>query len=88
MTIAEFLTALNAKFTTYTFFVERTGAKYTRVIQSTVGNKDSRSAYCFIDAEGNIYKPASWKTPAKGVRSTLATFNVNSADPFGGWLYR
>lgn len=88
MTIADFLFALNSKFTNHTFFTERPGVKYTRVIQSCPSNPDSRSVYCFIDAAGNIYKPASWKAPAKGVRSTLATFDINSADPFGGWMYR
>ena len=88
MTLAEFLFALNSKFTRYTFFTERPGVKYTRVIKASAGNADSRSVYCFVDADGNIYKPAGWKAPAKGVRSTLATFDINSADPFGGWLYR
>jgi len=38
------------------------GSKYTRVL--TV-SWNSRSAHSFIDAEGKIWKSASWKAPAK-----------------------
>ena len=38
------------------------GSKYTRVV--TV-QSSSRSAHSFIDAEGKIWKSASWKAPAK-----------------------
>jgi len=85
MTIREFIDALNTKFTGSYHFETESGSKYTRVIQSGTG---SRSAFCFIDGEGNIYKPDSWKRPAKGVRSTLATVNLVNIDPYGGWLYR
>jgi len=37
------------------------GRKYFKLIQD-------RSVFCFIDKDGNVYKPASWKAPAKGVR--------------------
>jgi len=35
----------------------------------------STSVYGFIDMEGNLYKAASWDTPAKGVRGNI--FNEN-----------
>ncbi len=38
------------------------GSKYTRVV--TV-QSSSRSAHSFIDADGKIWKSASWKSPAK-----------------------
>jgi hypothetical protein len=38
------------------------GQKYTRVV--TV-QTSSRSAHSFIDADGKIWKSASWKAPAK-----------------------
>jgi hypothetical protein len=89
MTITEFVAALNEKFNNepgYLFSIKRPGVKYTRVIQSLRGN--GRSVFCFIDAEGNILKPASWKGPAKGIRSMLATVDIAKVDPYGSWLYR
>lgn len=38
------------------------GSKYTKVITE---NTSSRSSHSFIDAEGKIWKAASWKAPAK-----------------------
>ncbi len=84
MTIADFVAALNQKFNGI-FEQGKTGSKYTRVINTSCG---SRSVYCFIDADGNIYKAASWKTPAKGVRSNLAGVDLSRVDRYGGWLYR
>lgn len=31
----------------------------------------TNSVFAFVDNEGNIYKPASYKAPAKGIRATL-----------------
>jgi hypothetical protein len=84
MTIIEFVAALNLKFNNI-FELGKPSAKYTRVINTSCG---SRSVYCFIDADGNIYKAASWKAPAKGVRSTLASVDIARVDQYGGWLYR
>lgn len=45
------------------------GRKYIKVIVESSG---SRSAYCFLDSEGNIYKPASWKAPStKHIRGNI-----------------
>lgn len=50
------------------------GKKYTRVIQQNrYFDKDgiarisqnNRSVFCFIDEQGNLWKAASWKAPAK-----------------------
>lgn len=88
MTLVEFLRNLNAKFGPdgYTFSYIP-GAKYARVCQQ-FRNNDNRSAFAFVDGEGNIYKPAGWKGPAKGVRANLATLDMNVVDPYGSWLYR
>jgi hypothetical protein len=90
-----FIAALNAKFNTidgtttgYVFSIDRPGIKFTRIVQRGVNGGLSRSVYCFVDADGNIYKAAGWKAPAKGVRSTLATVDVSKVDPYGSWLYR
>jgi len=67
------------------------GRKYYKLI-----HKDgiSRSVHCFIDKNnGNVYKSASWKSPAKGVRYNLLDDNsrelcYSKCDPFGGYLYQ
>lgn len=30
-----------------------------------------KSCFCFVDYDGNLYKSAGWKAPAKGIRGTL-----------------
>ena len=79
MTNAEFVAALSEKFGC-DFELSTHGRKFTRVTKYG-------SAYCFLDADGNIYKPASWNTPAKGVRSTLASVDMTEVDEYGCWLY-
>jgi len=67
------------------------GRKYYKLI-----HKDgiSRSVHCFIDkSNGDVYKSASWKSPAKGVRYNLLDDNsrelcYSNCDPFGGYLYQ
>jgi MoaA/NifB/PqqE/SkfB family radical SAM enzyme len=54
------------------------GSKFYRVVTTSWG---SQSVHCFVDRDGNIYKSASWKTPAKGIRG-----NINDAKkPLLGW---
>jgi len=84
MTFAEFIAALNAKFPDSSFAVDA-GRKYNRVVQMSTGQ---RSSYAFVDNEGNVYKSASWKSPAKGVRANLATLDMANVDAYGSWLYR
>jgi len=40
------------------------GKKYIKIY-----NGDG--VYCFVDFEGNLYKPAGWATPAKGIRGNI-----------------
>ena len=47
---------------------DKVGSKYIRVWSNSRG---SRSAYCFIDYQGRIYKPATWKAPAKHARGSI-----------------
>ena len=86
MTSTEFIAALNQKFNSmgYTFSLDKPGSKNTRVVRTHV---TSRSVYCFLDSNGNIFKAAGWKAPAKGIRGTLATLDMNTVDPYGSWLY-
>jgi hypothetical protein len=73
----------------YEFYPE-TGRKYHKVIMNAAG---SRSVHCFIDKKtGQVYKSASWKAPAKGVRYDLRLIAdrewlLENADWSGGYLY-
>ena len=73
----------------YEFYPE-TGRKYHKVIMNAAG---SRSVHCFIDKKtGEVYKSASWKAPAKGVRYDLRLVKdrewlLEHADWAGGYLY-
>ena len=75
---------------TYQFTVD-TGRKYHKVMMTTDGG--SRSVHCFIDKKtGEVYKPASFKAPAKGVRYNLLSIESRQnclarADWAGGYLY-
>lgn len=68
-----------------------TGKKYHKVI--FVDGGGSRSVHCFIDKQtGQIYKSASWKSPAKGVRYDLRIIEqreylLKNADWSGSYLY-
>ena len=51
----------------YTF---ESGKKYHKIIM--IDNGGSRSVHAFVDKKtGEVYKSASWKQPAKGVRYDL-----------------
>ena len=74
------------------------GRKYIKVIQSDVdanGKEWSGGVHAFIDKKnGEVYKPASWKSPAKIVRYDLRLIsdrqklhNPNYTDWAGGYLY-
>ena len=56
------------------------GSKYIRLVVTSYGQ---RSVHCFLDKEGNIYKAASWKTPAKGIRGNIN----NDKKPLLGYDY-
>jgi oxalate decarboxylase/phosphoglucose isomerase-like protein (cupin superfamily) len=68
-----------------------TGKKYHKVVFIDGGG--SRSVHAFIDKQtGEVYKSASWKSPAKGVRYDLRLivdreYLLQNADWSGGYLY-
>ena len=82
-------------------FVVRTGKKYYKIIQQDFDTFRDRNEYrdgsvhAFVDKNtGEVYKPASWKSPAKHVRYDMRIINdrVNLHDPHftdwaGGYLY-
>ena len=63
------------------------GKKYYKIIQNRGG------VHAFVDKQtGEVYKPASWKSPAKHVRYDLRIINqreyvLSHADWAGGYLY-
>ena len=71
-------------------FTFESGKKYHKVIMNANG---SRSVHCFIDKKtGEVYKSASWKSPAKGVRYDLRIIEqrewvLSNADWAGSYLY-
>ena len=73
----------------YEFYPE-TGRKYHKIIMVANG---SRSVHAFVDKKtGQVYKSASWKSPAKGVRFDLRIIEqrewlLQHADWAGGYLY-
>ena len=68
-----------------------TGKKYHKLI--LVDSSANRSVHAFIDKQtGEVYKSASWKSPAKGVRYDLRLISdreylLANADWSGGYLY-
>ena len=86
-------------------FVFKTGKKFHKVYfleyqdandyYGTKAGYKSGSVHCFIDKQtGEVYKPASWKAPAKIVRYDLRLiqdreflFNPNNISWAGGHLY-
>ena len=72
-------------------YVIETGKKYHKLI--LVDSSANRSVHAFIDKQtGEVYKSASWKAPAKGVRYDLRLiadreYLLQNADWSGGYLY-
>lgn len=71
-------------------FYHETGRKYHKIIMNANG---SRSVHCFIDKKtGEVYKAASFRAPAKGVRYDLRLIGQRewlfaNADWAGSYLY-
>ena len=83
------IAALRSGICDYDFYPE-TGRKYHKIIMVANG---SRSVHAFIDKKtGEVYKSASWKAPAKGIRYDLRLIKdreylLENADWAGGYLY-
>jgi len=88
--IENFKSRNNGKDSGYKFYIE-SGRKYHKLIMETGGG--SRSVHAFIDQKtGDVFKAASFKAPAKGVRYNV--LNIESreemferADWAGSYLY-
>ena len=74
----------------YKFYIE-SGRKYYKIIMET--GAGSRSAHAIVDKQTvDVYKPASFKSPAKHVRSDLCLLSYREwlfahADCAGSYLY-
>ena len=72
-------------------FVIECGRKYHKIIMET--DSGSRSVHAFVDKKsGDVYKAASFKAPAKGIRFNLCIMSdrewlMEHADWAGGYLY-
>jgi hypothetical protein len=64
------------------------GPSYIRVWRDSLKYSGHKSAYCFLDYQGNIFKASSWKSPAKGIRGTIETKDPHSIGGSSSWLYR
>lgn len=69
------------------------GRKYDKIVivRDCHGVRRADQVFAFIDkATGDLYKPASWKTPAKNKRyngNELLNMAVEDADLYGTFLY-
>jgi len=75
----------------YKFIIE-SGRKYHKIIMVT--EQGNRSVHAFVDKKtGELYKAASFKAPAKGVRFDLRIISqredvLQNCDWAGGYLYQ
>ena len=89
----EKVNALDSSRSVYTNFEYEVGRKYIKVWSYLIANGDrerGRSCYMFVEKEtGNVYKPASYKAPAKGIRFQIEQLanNPDICDPYGSFLY-
>ena len=82
-------------------FIIKPGKKYLKIIQqdfdtyNDINEYREGSVHAFVDKQtGQIYKPASWRAPAKHVRYDLRdqrsrefVLNPDNCTWAGGWLY-
>ena len=90
----EKVNALESSRSTYTNFEYEVGRKYIKVWSYLVSDGErlrGRSCFMFVDKEtGAVYKPASYKAPAKGIRFYIDSLveSPEVVDPYGSFLYR
>jgi hypothetical protein len=74
-------------------YIYEKGRKYAKVIHITQPS-GQRSAHAFVDLNtGDVFKSASWKSPAKGIRYNLLEDSSREemyrrADWSGQYLYK
>ena len=76
----------------YDYIIE-SGRRYHKIIMVDDSVRKNRSVHAFVDKKtGEVYKPAGWKAPAKGVRYDLRLIEdrewlLENADWAGSYLY-
>jgi hypothetical protein len=76
----------------YKFYIAEGGRKYHKIVMEYENGQSS--VHAFVDKKtGEVYKPASFKAPAKGVRFNLLIITerewlFENCDWAGGYLYR
>jgi hypothetical protein len=55
------------------------GKKYIKiwVTKQSATSNYQKSIYCFLDFDGNIYKAATWRAPAKHIRGSIFDPNMS-----------
>ena len=85
--------ALESGHSVYTQLEYEEGRKYIKVWSYLVSGGErlnGRSCWMFVDKNsGEVYKPASYKAPAKGVRYLITQLadNPHICDAYGSFLY-
>ena len=85
--------ALESGHSVYTQLEYEVGRKYIKVWSYLVNSGErlyGRGCFMFVDKNtGEVYKPASYKAPAKGVRYLITQLvnNPETCDPYGSFLY-
>jgi len=73
------------------YYTIETGKKYHKIVFHNLSG--GTSVHCFVDKNtGEVYKSASWKSPAKGVRFDMRSIEnrnhmLEICDWSGGYLY-
>ena len=84
-----YLEILNSRDENHNFGVVH-GTKYSKVVELNSAGQPA-SAHSFVNSQGQVFKVANWKTPAKGVRYNLNTdieLLDKVADVHTSYLYR
>jgi len=88
----ECIKKLNDGLSDYDFSLDSSGRKYHKIWMCTYGKRES--IHAFIDKKtGEVFKPASFKAPAKGARYNLLLIDdrswlLKNADWMGSYLYK
>ena len=86
--------AIESGHSVYTQLEYEVGRKYIKVWSYLVNNGErlyGRSCFTFVDKnDGAVYKPASHKAPAKGIRFSISGLidHPDICDQFGSFLYK
>jgi hypothetical protein len=61
-------------------FTVKEGPKFFKIVKI---ENESHRAFCFVDKNGNIYKPAGWKTPEKHIFGSIFDKNFGWGTAIG-----